>query len=100
MDISPEPYVIGQIPADMVRIVVDDDVVAVPVPSVAEGHIIRRHAEVEAAEPEASRPAAGQMPVMLRPESAIEAAMLPGMVQMIVRIFPAGVVAYPVVMAA
>src|SRR5579863_8932709 len=95
MHIGSQADVIREIPARMVRIVVDDDIVRVPEPAVAVPHVIGRNAPVPVVEPESPRAAAAQMPYMARAEAAAKAAMLPGMVQMKVRVVAAGVVADP-----
>src|ERR1700689_3647714 len=100
MHIRSESNVVGQVPALVIRIVIDDHIVRIPQPAVAEANVIGRHAEVEAAEPEASRSAAGQPPAMIRPKAARKMPMLKRMVQVIVRIVLARVVAYPVIVAA
>jgi hypothetical protein len=97
VNVGAEPRVVGEIPAFVVGIVVDDDIVAVPVPAVAEGYVIGGYPEVEAAEPEASRAAASQTPVMFGAKAAGEATVFPRVIEMIVRIVAAGVVAYPVI---
>ena len=51
MDVGAKSYVVGEVPAFVVGIVVDDDVVAIPEPVVAEAEVIRRDAEIKAAEP-------------------------------------------------
>jgi hypothetical protein len=80
----------------MVRIIVDDHVIAVPKPAVTVSNIIRRNAEVEAIEPEAAGAAATQTPAMIRPEAAAEMPVLPGMIKVVVRVITASVVADPV----
>jgi len=58
----------------VVRIVIDNNIVAVPQPVVAEADVIRGNAEIEAAG---------------------KASVLPGMIEVVVRIIGAGVVANP-----
>ena len=79
----------------MVRIVIDNDIVAVPQPVIAEADVIRGNAEIEAAEPESVRTAAPEMPNVTATEAAGKAAVLPGMIEVVVRIIGAGVVANP-----
>ena len=93
MDISTEPNVVGQVPAIVIRIVIDDDVVTVPGPVATEAKIDRSDAEVESAEPEAAWTPAGKMPPVTVPNSAWKVAVLPRMVKM-----EAGVIA-PIVVA-
>src|ERR1700694_4678651 len=98
MHISPQPHVIGQVPAIVIRIVVDDHIVRVPEPSVAKSNVIGCNAEIEPTEPEASRSAARQPPMMAGPKAARESPMLPGTIQVIMRIASARIVAHPAVM--
>src|SRR5208282_3614747 len=95
MNISAEPHVIGQVPADVVGIRVDDDLVRVPKPAVAEGNVSRGNVPVPAVKPEAPRTAASKMPYMAAAEAARELTMGPGLFDMIPRIAGAGVVADP-----
>jgi hypothetical protein len=93
--ISSEADVIRQIPAYVVRIVVNNDLVRVPQPAIAVGHIKRRHTPIPSVEPEAAWAAADQSPHMLRTEAAGKVAVLPRMVEMIVRVVATGIVTDP-----
>src|ERR1700739_3911010 len=93
--IGSQPHVVSQVPAVVVGILVDDDVVAIPPPVVAEADVIRRNAEVETAKPKAIRAASLQVPGMPATEAAPKAAMLPGVIKVIVAIIVAGVVTDP-----
>jgi hypothetical protein len=95
--VGSEAYVVGEIPARVVRIFVDDDLVGVPEPTIDIGQVVGGYAEVEAAKPEAGWAAAAQTPNMRRTKAGGEVPMLPGMVEMIVGIGGTGIVAYPVV---
>ena len=86
MDVNAEPHVVRKIPAGMVEIFVDHDLVADPVPAVAVSDVRGRHAEVESAEPEAIRAAASEPPDVTGPEAATKVSVLPRMIQMIVAI--------------
>ena len=77
----------------MVGVFVDDDVVVIPKPVVAESDVIRGDAEVEATEPETVWASAAEMPDVPTAEAAGEASVLPGMVDVVVRIVAAGVMA-------
>lgn len=79
----------------MVRIIVENNLVAAPVPVADIANVHRRNAEVEAVEPEPLRTAAYQSPHMVRPEAAGEMTVLPWMVQVEARIVVAHVVAHP-----
>jgi hypothetical protein len=97
VDVGAEPGVVGEIPAGMVRIIVDDDLVRVPEPAVDIAEVVRGYAEVEASKPEAGRTSAAQTPDVGWAEAAGEMAVLPWMVEVVVGIIGACVVAYPVV---
>ena len=79
----------------MVGIIVDDDVVAVPKPVVAEADVIGGDAEIEATEPEAIGTASCEMPNVAAAKAAGEVSVLPGVIEVVVRIVWAGVVADP-----
>jgi len=55
VNVGAKPYVIRQIPSDVVRIFVDHDLIRIPEPVTAEAEVIRGDAEVEPAEPETAR---------------------------------------------
>jgi len=95
VDVGAQPHVVGEVPAVVVGIFVDDDVVAVPEPVAAVGEIECADAEIEAAEPEAAGTASGEMPDVAAAEAAGEVAVLPGMIEMHAGIVTAGVVADP-----
>jgi hypothetical protein len=87
--------VVGDIPAQMVRIFVEHDVIGVPEPVAAVGNVIRSYGEVISAEEEALRVSSSQPPAMLRSEASCEVPMLPGMIQVIVHIIATGSVSNP-----
>lgn len=95
MAVGAEANVIGEVPADVVGIFVDDDLVGIPEPIAAEAEVGRSNAEIEAVEPEAGRAAAGEMPDMAFAEAAGEVAMLPRLIKMVVGIVGARIVADP-----
>lgn len=66
----------------MVRIVVDDYVIVVPVPVVNISDIKGSDAEVVSAEPEARRTASPEPPDEARSKTGLEMAVFPGMIQM------------------
>jgi len=95
--IGSQPHVIRQVPAHMIGIVIDHNLVRVPQPTVAVTYIERRYAPVPVVEPEASRSAARQVPHMARAKPSRKVTMLERMVEMIVRIILACVVTDPFV---
>lgn len=81
MHVGAESRVVGEVPAFVIRIVVDNDVIVVPIPIINVAEIEGSYAEVISAEPEAVGPATTQAPHVTRSDSALEAAMLPGAVE-------------------
>jgi len=79
----------------VIGVLEDGDLVVGPIPIVAIGVIHRSDAEVEATEPEARSVTASNVPNVAAAEAAAETAMLPGMIEMVVGIIAAGVVADP-----
>ena len=79
--VSAESRVVGQIPAFVIRIIVDHDVIVVPIPIINVAEIEGSYAEVKSAEPEAAGSSAAQAPHVTRSDSALEAAMLPRVVK-------------------
>ena len=97
MDVGAEPCVVSEVPAGMVRIFVDDNLVGVPEPAVDVGKVVGGYAEVEASKPEAGWAAATQTPDVGGAKAAGEVSMLPGVVEMVVGVVATSVVSYPVV---
>jgi len=95
MHISAEPFVVGKIPADVIGILINHDVVRVPEPPLAKGYVKGSNAPVPSVEPEAARPSAGKVPDVMRTKATTPMAMLPWAVEMIVRIVAASIVADP-----
>jgi hypothetical protein len=95
--VDAESWIVGKIPAIVIRIIVDHDVIVVPIPIINITEIEGSYAEVISSEPEAAGPSAAQAPHVARSESALEAAMLPGMVKVESGIATAIVVADPLV---
>ena len=80
VDVGAEANVVGKVPADVVGVFIDDDVVAVPVPVVAIAKIRSSDAEIETTEPEAARTTTGEMPDVFGAKAGSEMAVLPGMI--------------------
>lgn len=95
MNIGPQPHVIGQIPAHVVRVVIDDDIIRIPEPVAAIADIVGSHAEVEPAKPETVGSSSRKVPDMPRTEPASEVSVLPRMIEVVVRITPSCVMAHP-----
>src|SRR5579872_2742958 len=86
VDVSAQAHVIGEIPAD---------VVTVPEPVVGIAVIVGGYAEVKAVEPETVPATSTQHPDMAAAKSAVKAAVLPRVIEVIVDIGPAAVVSNP-----
>ena len=97
VDVRSEPDVVRQVPARVVGIVIDHDVVAVPDPIVGVDNIIWRDGEEKSANIESIHPPTMQPPYMVRPDASSEMAMFPWMIQMVVRIGATGVVSHPLI---
>jgi len=97
VDVSAEADVVGEVPAVMVWVVIDYDLVGAPVPGVAEAVVSGGDIEIETAEPEALAVATFYVPHVALADAAAETTMLPGVIKVIVRIIAAGIVAYPLI---
>ena len=93
--VGAEADVVGEVEAVVVRVFVDYDLVSAPVPVVAEAIVGGENVEVEAAEPEAFAIAAFDAPDVAAAETACEAAVIPGMIDMVVDVSATGVVTDP-----
>src|SRR5580692_228240 len=86
MDVRPQPDVVSQIPAVVVGILVDHDIVGAPVPVVAVAEIILCNRKVEAAEPEAARASPFNAKRMSPPEAATKSSVFERMIDVVVRV--------------
>jgi hypothetical protein len=99
VDVGAEARVIGEVPAIVVGVFVDDNLIGAPAPAIAEGVVIRSYVEIKAAEPEAPGAAAFDAPEVLAAETAVEASVFPSMIDAIVVIVAAGIVADPAIVS-
>ncbi len=76
--VGAEPRVVGQVPAVVVGIFVDDDGIAVPIPIIGEVVVVGSYAEVEAPKPEAVAVSSAKVVRMAAAKAASEAAVFPG----------------------
>src|SRR5579864_460968 len=97
VNVGAESRVVGQVPAVVVGVVVNYDLVGTPVPIIDEAEVGGGNGEIETAEPEAFAVAALDAPLMAAADAAGEAAMFPGTVEVIFGIIAAGIVADPFV---
>ncbi len=93
--IRPEADVISQIPARVIGIVVNDDLVGIPQPTVAIANIKGSNAPEPTVETETRGTAASETPNMAATNAAIETTVLPGMVEMIIGIVATGIMTHP-----
>jgi len=89
--------VIHQVPPIMIRIRIGHEVVGIPLPIAHVVVIVRRHLEEVPADVEPVAPAAAQPPDLRRANGPLEPAMLPRMIEMVVRIIGVPCRAYPTV---
>lgn len=97
MAICAEPDVICQIPADVVRIGVQHDVIRVPQPVAAIVIVVRCDAEVEPTEAETVSVAALEPIDVAAADFTGEVPMLPGPIQVIVGVVAASVMTNPLI---
>ncbi len=81
----------------MVGIVVNYDVVGIPVPVIAKGEIGGGDAPIKIVEPETVRSAPRKMPDMTAAEATVKVAMFKRTIEMVVDVVAAGVMADPLV---
>jgi len=97
VDIGSEPGIIGEIPARVIGIVVDHDVVAVPQPIAAVVIVVRRDAPEKAAEPETVPASSFEAINVVAANFAAETSVFPRAVKMVMRIAAAPVMTDPTI---
>src|SRR5258707_4532483 len=95
MNVCSRSGVVGQIPARMVRVVIDNDGVAIPEPVADVGVIEWSNTEEETVKPETLPAAASQVELVLTPKASGKAPMLPGPLEMKTMIVASKVVSDP-----
>lgn len=95
MHIRAQTHVVGQVPAYIVGVLIDDYAIAVPVPVVAVAIVVLGYVEVKAVEPEAVGPAAGQHKHVAGAKAAVVVTVLPGMIEVVMSIVAPVFVANP-----
>jgi hypothetical protein len=95
VDVGAQPYVVGEIPAVVIGIFVDDDLIAIPEPVIAEGQVKRSDAEVKAAKPETVGTSSANAPYVAAAEAAGEVAVLPWVIEVEAGIIAPGVMSDP-----
>ena len=79
----------------MIGIVVNDEIVRIPEPSVTETNVVRSDGKEEAPEPEAAGATSTKAPHVAAAETARESAMFPRMLQMVMSVIAARIMAHP-----
>jgi hypothetical protein len=95
VDVGAEPHVVGQIPAVVIGILVDRDVVVVPVPIIAVVIVVGCDLEVRVLEPEALAVPSLEAINVAGAEAESKASVLPGTINAVVGIVATGIVADP-----
>lgn len=95
VNVGTQPDVERQVPTDVVRIVVNHNLVTVPEPVVAVADVSGSNTEIETAEPEAAGPSSRQMPNVAAANSAREAPMLPRVIEVVAGVPGTGIVSDP-----
>jgi hypothetical protein len=95
VNVGAQAHVVGEIPAVVVGIFVNHNVVAVPIPVIGIGKVKRGDAEVEAAKPETAGIPTLDAPPMSTTETTLKAAVLPRMVEVETVVIPPHVVPNP-----
>jgi hypothetical protein len=97
VNVNPQPHVIGEVPAEVVWIVINHDLVRIPEPVITKAVLVWGNAKVEAAKPEALPVPSYKPKDMAGTEPSREVPVLPRMIEMVVRIITAGVMPDPLI---
>lgn len=97
--VGPEARVVCEIPPGVIRVFVNHDVVAVPVPVRDDVIVVGSDVPIEVVEPKALPVSACKVEHVLRPEASGEASVRPRLIEVEMRIVGAAVVAYPSITA-
>ena len=97
MDVGPQAHVVGQVPAVVVRVIINHDLVTVPQPVIAEVVVGRCNAEVETVEPKAVWAAPAESKPVATADAASEASVFPWAIQMEAPVIASGIMPYPLV---
>ena len=95
MNVRAEPGVVRQVPAVVVGVIVDGDLITVPEPVAAEAEVVRRHAKIEPVEPETISPAAFKPELVSSFEPTREATVFPGVIEVVMRIVATRIMSDP-----
>jgi hypothetical protein len=95
MHVRAKPDIVGKVPAVVIGIGIQDDVVTVPEPVAGITGVVWGHLEEEPVDIESVAPASSKPPDVLRPDRPREASLSPWMIETIVGIVATGVVSHP-----
>ena len=97
MNVDAQSHVVGQVPAIVVRVIIDHNLIAVPEPAIAEAKVSLRNAEVESAEPKTRWTASRQVKDMTPTDTARNSSVLERPVEVVAGIAAARVMSDPFV---
>jgi hypothetical protein len=95
VDVGAEPNVVGEVPAVMIGIGVEDDVIIIPEPVVGVVRVVWGHLKEEAIDVESIALAAAKPPDVLPTDWPRKVSLSPGMPETIAGIVAAGAVSHP-----
>lgn len=97
MNVSAQPDVVSQVPAIVIWILIDHDIVTIPEPVIAEVVVVRGNAEVETTKPETFPVSSTEPENMAATESATKVSVFPRMIDVVMGISVARLVSDPLV---
>src|SRR5258708_6188988 len=89
VSVGTEPHVVCEVPAIVIGIFVDDDLIAVPIPVTDEAGVVLPHPKIDPPDPDPISSAAFQPEHVVPPEPAVEMTMFKGVIEMVVLIVAA-----------
>jgi hypothetical protein len=95
VNVSAQPRVVSEVPAVVIRIFINNDLVSIPEPIIDEAVVVRGNTEIKPADPETVPVPACKPENMLGSEAAGKASVLPGPIEVVVGIIPAGLMSDP-----
>src|ERR1700675_2356179 len=95
MDVSSYSDVVRKVPAHVIGIIVEGNVVRIPEPAVCVSEIVRGNRKIKTVEPETVGTSAPKTPDMSTANAAIKTTMFIRVIEPIMRVAAACIVAYP-----
>src|SRR5665647_3825073 len=99
VSVRAEPRIVCQIPAGMVGVLVDHDLIAAPVPALDDGVIVRGDVPVIITKPEAFPVSSRHHEYMLRSKATGEASVCPRLIEAEIPIVGATIMSDPLIVA-